>query len=116
LDQLPDRLLGDPRQPHRRYGARHGLNGNPGDLPHPLGHAATPLPPPAPAPPAPAPAGATPLRSPASAPAAPANPTPASATAPATPPTLVQTTARPQAIDSTTVYGKPSEMLVNAIT
>src|SRR5439155_8109281 len=83
LDQLPDRLLGDPRQPHRRYGARHGLNGNPGDLPHPLGHAATPLPPPAPAPPAPAPAGATPLRSPASAPAAPANPTPASAPAPA---------------------------------
>lgn len=39
---------------------------------------------------------------------------PASTTASATPPTFVQTTARPHAIASITVYGKPSEMLVSA--
>ncbi|GAB7036155.1 hypothetical protein JCM9533A_00020 [Catenuloplanes niger JCM 9533] len=37
-----------------------------------------------------------------------------SATASATPPTFVQTVGRPHAIASTTVYGKPSEMLVRA--
>ncbi len=41
---------------------------------------------------------------------------PASATASATPPTFVHTTGLPHAMASTTVYGKPSEMLVRATT